>query len=86
MSSTLNLNDPSLFREACFINGNWMGAGSNETIDVTNPATGQVLGTIPKMGADETRAAIEAANKVYPIWRQKTAKERASILRRWPTK
>ena len=83
MSSTLNLNDPSLFREACFINGNWMGAGSNETIDVTNPATGQVLGTIPKMGADETRAAIEAANKVYPIWRQKTAKERASILRRW---
>ena len=83
MSSSLNLNDPTLFREACFINGKWMGAGSNETIDVTNPATGQVLGTIPRMGADETRTAIEAANRAYPGWRQKTAKERSSILRRW---
>ena len=83
MSSSLNLNDPTLFREACFINGKWMGAGSNETIDVTNPATGQVLGTIPRMGADETRTAIEAANRAYPGWRQKTAKERSSILKRW---
>ncbi|MEE2662358.1 MAG: NAD-dependent succinate-semialdehyde dehydrogenase, partial [Pseudomonadota bacterium] len=83
MSNTLNLKEPSLFREACYVNGEWVGAGSNETIDVTNPATGEVLGTIPKMGADETREAIAGADQAYPAWRKKTAKERASILRRW---
>jgi len=81
--ASLELKDPNLFREACYINGKWVGADSNQTIDVTNPATGDVLGTIPKMGADETRAAIEAANEAYPAWRAKTAKERASILRKW---
>ena len=83
MAASLNLKDPTLFREACYINGAWVGAGSNETIDVTNPASGELLGTIPKMGADETRQAIEAANAAYPAWRAKTAKERASILRKW---
>ena len=81
--ASLDLKDPSLFREACYVNGRWIGAGSNETIDVTNPATGETLGTIPKMGADETREAIEAANEAYPAWRAKTAKERAAILRKW---
>ncbi len=81
--ASLDLKDPSLFRETCYINGQWVGAGSNETIDVTNPATGEMLGTIPKMGADETRQAIEAANDAYPAWRAKTAKERAAILRKW---
>ena len=78
--ASLDLKDPGLFREACYINGRWVGAGSNETIDVTNPATGETLGTIPKMGADETREAIAAANEAYPAWRAKTAKERAAIL------
>ena len=77
------LTDTSLFREQCYIDGEWVGAGSNETIDVTNPATGDLLGTIPKMGAEETRRAIEAANAAYPAWRAKTAKERAAILRKW---
>ena len=81
--ASLDLKDPSLFRETCYINGQWVGAGSNETIDVSNPATGEMLGTIPKMGADETRQAIEAANDAYPAWRAKTAKERAAILRKW---
>ena len=81
--ASLDLKDPSLLRETCYINGQWVGAGSNETIDVTNPATGEMLGTIPKMGADETRQAIEAANDAYPAWRAKTAKERAAILRKW---
>ncbi len=81
--ASLDLKDPGLFREACYINGRWVGAGSNETIDVTNPATGETLGTIPKMGADETREAIAAANEAYPAWRAKTAKERAAILRKW---
>ena len=83
MAASLNLKDPTLFREACYINGAWVGAGSNGTIDVTNPASGELLGTIPKMGADETRQAIEAANAAYPAWRAKTAKERAAILRKW---
>jgi len=83
MSASLDLKDPKLFREACYINGEWQGAGSNETIDVTNPASGEVLGTVPKMGVGETRGAIEAANEAYPAWRAKTAKERATVLRKW---
>jgi succinate-semialdehyde dehydrogenase/glutarate-semialdehyde dehydrogenase len=83
MAAPLDLKDPSLFREACYIDGNWVGADSNQTIDVTNPANGDLLGTIPKMGADETRKAIEAANNAYPLWRGRTAKERAAILRKW---
>lgn len=83
MVASLELKDPTLFREACYIDGKWLAADSNQTIDVTNPASGEVLGTIPKMGADETRRAIDAANAAYPAWRAKTAKERASILRKW---
>jgi succinate-semialdehyde dehydrogenase / glutarate-semialdehyde dehydrogenase len=83
MAASLELKDPTLFREACYIDGKWLAADSNQTIDVTNPASGEVLGTIPKMGADETRRAIEAANAAYPGWRAKTAKERAGILRKW---
>lgn len=79
----MNLSDPKLFRQQCFINGQWIDAASGETIDVTNPATGEVLGTIPKMGAEETKQAIDAANAAWPAWRAKTAKERAGILRKW---
>ncbi|MDX1709726.1 MAG: NADP-dependent succinate-semialdehyde dehydrogenase [Rhodovibrionaceae bacterium] len=78
-----NLNDSKLFRQQAYIDGSWADADSGETIEVTNPATGEVLGTIPKMGADETRRAIEAANRAWPEWREKTAKERANILRKW---
>ncbi len=83
MAASLELKDPTLFREACYIDGKWVGADSDQTVDVTNPASGDLLGTIPKMGADETRRAIEAANAAYPAWRAKTAKERATILRKW---
>lgn len=83
MAASLELKDPTLFREACYIDGKWVGADSDETVDVTNPASGDLLGTIPKMGADETRRAVEAANAAYPAWRAKTAKERATILRKW---
>ncbi|HBA89151.1 MAG TPA: NADP-dependent succinate-semialdehyde dehydrogenase I [Geobacter sp.] len=79
----LALKDSTLFRQLCFINGTWTGADSGETIDVTNPATREKIGTIPKMGAAETRRAIEAAHAAYPRWRAKTAQERSAILRRW---
>lgn len=72
-----------LLREACYIDGEWVKADSGETIEVTNPATGEGLGTVPKCGAAETKRAIEAANRAWPAWRAKTAKERAGILRRW---
>ena len=79
----MNLKDPSLFRQQSYIDGKWCDADSGETIDVTNPATGEKLGTIPKMGTAETRRAIDAANAALPLWKKKTAKERATILRKW---
>jgi len=79
----LTLKDPSLLRQQCFIAGQWCDADGGATINVTNPATGEVLGTVPKMGAAETRRAIEAANAAWPEWRKKPAKVRAAILRKW---
>ncbi|MEL2242067.1 NADP-dependent succinate-semialdehyde dehydrogenase [Leclercia adecarboxylata] len=79
----MQLNDPSLFRQQAYIEGKWCDAHRGEAITVSNPANGQTLGSVPKMGADETRTAIEAANRALPAWRALTAKERANILRRW---
>ena len=79
----MQLPDSKLFRQQCFIDGAWVDADSGETVDVTNPATGEKLGTVPKAGAAETRRAIEAANAAWPSWRAKTAKERSIILRKW---
>jgi len=72
-----------LLREQCYIAGEWVGADSGKTIDVTNPATGELLGTVPNCGAEETRRAIDAAEAALPAWRAKTAKERAGVLRKW---
>src|SRR4051794_25313520 len=77
------LKDPALFRQQAYLDGSWVDADSGGTIPVDNPATGDVLGTVPKMGTAETRRAIEAAEAALPAWRAKTAKERAQILRRW---
>ena len=77
------LNDMGLFRQQAYVDGAWIDADSGDTIDVTNPATGEVIGTIPKLGAAETRRAIEAADKAWPAWRTKTGKERAAVLRKW---
>jgi len=77
------LSDMSLFRQQAYVDGAWIDADSGETIEVTNPATGEVLGTVPKLGAAETRRAIEAANRAWGAWRAKTGKERAVILRKW---
>jgi len=80
---TLPIKDQGLFRQQCYINGQWVDADSGKTIDVTNPATNEVIGTIPNMGAAETKRAIEAANAAWGAWRKKTAKERANLLRSW---
>ncbi|MDJ0987853.1 MAG: NADP-dependent succinate-semialdehyde dehydrogenase [Desulfobacterales bacterium] len=79
----LKLKDKNLFRQQCYINGQWLDADSGESIDVTNPATGEKLGTVPNMGAEETRRAIEAAEEAFFSWRKTTAYEKSQVLRRW---
>ena len=80
---SLQLKDATLFRTRCFVGGEWTDADSGATIVVHNPATGEQLGTIPKMGAAETRRAIDAANAAWPAWRALTAGARSRVLRKW---
>ncbi|MGK5025622.1 NADP-dependent succinate-semialdehyde dehydrogenase [Janthinobacterium sp. RB2R34] len=83
LTNTLTLNDPALLRQQCYINGQWRDAESGKTTDVSNPATGEVIGNVPTMGTQETAQAITAANEAWPAWRKKSAAERAGYLRRW---
>lgn len=77
------LNDPSLLRQQCYINGQWCDADHKETVDIANPATGKIIASVPVMGQGETQRAINAANEALPAWRVLTAKERSVKLRRW---
>jgi succinate-semialdehyde dehydrogenase / glutarate-semialdehyde dehydrogenase len=77
------LKNSELFKQKCFIDGHWVSADSKKTIAVMNPADGCELGQVPDCGTEETRRAIEAANKAWPVWRGLTAKERADIMWRW---
>jgi succinate-semialdehyde dehydrogenase/glutarate-semialdehyde dehydrogenase len=79
----LTLKDAGLLRMQAFLAGEWADAKNGSTRDVMNPATGRRLGTVPNMGAAETRRAIEAASAALPAWAKKTAQERAVILLRW---
>ena len=79
----MQLRDANLFRQLCYINGSWVPARTGATISVEDPATGQILGTVPNSGRDETREAIAAAAAAFADWRARTAKERAAILHRW---
>lgn len=79
----MKLNDPSLLQQLGYIDGQWVPADSGATLPVINPATGELLGTAPNMGAAETRRAIAAGAAAMPAWAAKTAKERAAVLRRW---
>jgi len=79
----MKLTDGSLLRMQGYIGGKWENANGGATHDVINPATREKIGTVPDMGAAETRRAIQAAHAAFPAWAAKTAKERAVILRRW---
>jgi succinate-semialdehyde dehydrogenase/glutarate-semialdehyde dehydrogenase len=79
----VSLKDPKLFRQAAYIDGAWMEPRAGAAINVDNPATGEVIGVVPKFGAAETRRAIEAAGRALAEWRSRTGKERAAIIRRW---
>ncbi len=79
----MQLQDPSLFKTECYINGQWLKANGNKTVDVTNPATGEVIASVPQMGKEEAESAVAAAYAAQKDWAKKSAKERSIILRRW---
>src|ERR1700751_1984391 len=78
-----SLQDQDLFRSQAYVDGHWCDSDNGATLKVNNPATGEVLGTVPMMGAAETRRAINAAKKAFAEWSRKTAKERSVLLRQW---
>ncbi|MCG7599126.1 NAD-dependent succinate-semialdehyde dehydrogenase [Halomonas sp. McH1-25] len=78
-----SLQDCPLFRPFAYIDGSWVAADSGEQIDVVNPATGEVIGQVPRLGRAETERAIEAADVAFPAWRALTAQERADVLMKW---
>jgi len=80
---TFTLKDPTLLRQQCYLDGAWIDATDGGTLAVTNPASGAVIGTIPSLGLAETRRTIEAAAAAFPAWAARTAKDRATLLRRW---
>ena len=83
MNPAFSLQDPDLFRQQAYIGGRWCDAESGATIEVNNPATGEILGTVPRMGANETWRAIEAAKDAFADWGRRPARERSDLMRRW---
>jgi succinate-semialdehyde dehydrogenase/glutarate-semialdehyde dehydrogenase len=83
MNLTFSLQNPDLFRQQAFVGGRWCDAESGATIEVNNPATGEILGTVPRMGVNETWRAIEAAKDAFVDWSRRPAKERSNLLRGW---
>ena len=79
----MQLKDPSLLKTQCYIDGQWLNADNGAVIAVTNPATGEHIADIPKMGAAEAERAVAAAQTALKGWQAKSAKERSVILRRW---
>ncbi len=79
----MHLKDSALLRQQAFIDGMWTDAADGGRFEVNNPADGSVLASVPCMGVMDTRRAIEAAAAALPAWRARTAKERATILRKW---
>ena len=79
----MDLKNFKLFKNQCYINGEWINSISGEVISVNNPATLKEIGTVPKCGKEETKLAIEAANNAWPKWRSISARERSNILRKW---
>ena len=79
----MELNNKSLFREKCFVNGQWSGSQDGKTIDVNNPATMEIIGKVPNFSAEQTKSVIDKADSAFQIWKNTTAKERSIILKKW---
>src|SRR5215218_7097496 len=77
------LRDVDLLRDRGLVDGAWIEADDGRRFDVRDPATGDLVGTAPRMGVAETRRAIAAAERAQPAWRATSARDRARILRRW---
>lgn len=79
----MQLNDKNLFKQQCYINGEWLNAVSGKTTEITNPSTGKVIGVVPDMGAEETLQSINSAKIAFKSWKKETAEHRSKVLRRW---
>ena len=79
----MEIKNKELFKQQCFVNGEWINANNNEKIEVNNPATLEIIGSVPKCNANETKNAIESANNAFKDWKSKTAKERSIVLKKW---
>lgn len=80
---TQPLSRAELLRDACYIDGKWVGAGNGPSIPVDNPSTGKTIISVPKLGRKEAEQAIDAAEAALPAWSARTGKERAAILLKW---
>ncbi|QBH52823.1 NAD-dependent succinate-semialdehyde dehydrogenase [Acinetobacter baumannii] len=79
----MQLNELALFRQQAFVAGKWCDADHQQTSEILNPATFEIIGTVPNMGKAEAERAIEAAKEAWPLWKNKTAKDRSIILKKW---
>ncbi|PAU72009.1 NAD-dependent succinate-semialdehyde dehydrogenase [Vreelandella alkaliphila] len=79
----MKLQDPNILKNQCYIDSVWVNADNNQTISVTDPATGETITSVPKCGSNETRRAVDAAELAFQGWHKRTAKERSVLLRRW---
>jgi succinate-semialdehyde dehydrogenase / glutarate-semialdehyde dehydrogenase len=79
----MKLGRQELLRSQCFVDGKWIGDADTRRINVVDPSSGALIGSVPALGGKETAAVIQAAHRAWPAWRAMTAKERARLLRRW---
>ena len=79
----MDLKNKALFKENCFVNGEFIDSNDSSKIEVNNPANLKILGTVPNCGVNETKTAIEAASKAFDSWKMKTAKERSILIKKW---
>ena len=79
----MDISNKKLFKQQCFINGEWVDSQNNKSIDVNNPATQEIIGKVPNCGKKETSIAIKAAENSWNEWKAKAAKERSNILKKW---
>ena len=79
----MDIKNKALFKSECYINGTWVKSNNKEVIEVNNPANLEIIGSVPKCGADETKVAIEAAHNAWNDWKNRSAKDRSIILHKW---
>lgn len=79
----VKLKNPLLLRDRCLVDGNWISAANGKVIEVSNPATGEMIAVVPSLSETEVEHAVAAANRAFATWSTRSAKDRATVLRRW---